>query len=58
MSAARTETLVAAGTAMQSALAGGYQLAFVSGAVLACVAALLSAVLLRAAPLSPSYKGA
>jgi EmrB/QacA subfamily drug resistance transporter len=58
LSAARTETLAAAGAAMQSALAGGYQLAFVSGAVFAGVAALLSAVLLRTAPLSPSYKGA
>ena len=58
MSAARTETLLAAGTAMQSALGGGYQLAFVFGALFAGLAALLSAVLLRAAPLSPSYKGA
>ena len=58
LSAARTEGLLASGAAMQSALTGGYQLAFVFGALFAGVAALLSAVLLRAAPLAPSYKGA
>jgi len=58
LSAARTEGLLASGAAMQSALTGGYQLAFVFGALFAGVAALLSEVLLRAAPLAPSYKGA
>lgn len=58
LSAARTETLLAAGGAMPAALTGGYQLAFVFGAVFAGIAALLSAVLLRAPRLSPSYKGA
>jgi len=58
LSAARTESLLAAGAPMQTALTGGYQLAFVFGAVFAGVAALLSAVLLRAEKLAPSYKGA
>ena len=58
LSAARTEGLLAAGAAMPAALTGGYQLAFAFGAAFAGVAALLSAVLLRAPRLSPSYKGA
>jgi len=58
MSAARTETLLGAGQTMQHALTSGYQLAFVSGAVFTGVAALLSATLLRAEKLAPSYKGA
>ena len=58
MSAARTESLLAAGAAMHSALTAGYQLAFVFGAIFAGVAALMSAVLLRPKRLSPSYKGA
>jgi EmrB/QacA subfamily drug resistance transporter len=58
ISAARTERLLAAGAAMPAALTGGYQLAFVFGALFAGVAALLSAVLLRADRLTPSYKGA
>ena len=58
LSAARTGTLAAAGAAMPVALTGGYQLAFVFGALFAGVAALLSAVLLRTPRLSPSYKGA
>jgi hypothetical protein len=57
LSAARTERLLAAGQAMERALAGGYQLAFVFGAVFAGIAALLSALLLRAEKLAPSYKG-
>ena len=52
LSAARTESLLAVGTAMPAALTGGYQLAFVFGAIFAGVAALLSAVLLRAVPQS------
>jgi EmrB/QacA subfamily drug resistance transporter len=58
VSAARSGDLLAAGAAMPTALHGGYQLAFVVGAVFAGIAALLSAVLLRAERLSPSYKGA
>ncbi|HKW36658.1 MAG TPA: MFS transporter [Burkholderiales bacterium] len=58
MSAARTESLLAAGAVMHSALTAGYQLAFVFGAIFAGVAALMSAVLLRPKRLSPSYKGA
>ena len=58
MSAARTGTLAAAGAAVPVALTGGYQLAFVFGAIFAGVAALLSAVLLKAERLTPSYKGA
>jgi hypothetical protein len=58
LSAARTESLLAVGAAMQSALAGGYQLAFMFGAVFAGIAALLSALLLRGDRLAPSYKGA
>jgi len=48
LSAARTETLLAAGAASPAALTGGYQLAFAAGAVFSALAALLSAVLLRA----------
>ncbi|HET7765656.1 MAG TPA: DHA2 family efflux MFS transporter permease subunit [Burkholderiales bacterium] len=58
LSSARTGGLLAAGAALQSALAGGYQLAFVLGAAFAGVAALLSALLLRGERLTPSYKGA
>jgi EmrB/QacA subfamily drug resistance transporter len=58
LSAGRTETLLAAGRAMRLALTGGYQLAFVFGAVFTGVAALLSALLLRGDRLAPSYKGA
>jgi EmrB/QacA subfamily drug resistance transporter len=58
LSAARTQDLLAAGVAAPAALHGGYQLAFVFGAIFAGVAALLSALLLRAERLAPSYKGA
>jgi EmrB/QacA subfamily drug resistance transporter len=58
LSAARTGTLAAAGAAMPAALTGGYQLAFVVAALFAGAAALLSAVLLNAERLTPSYKGA
>jgi EmrB/QacA subfamily drug resistance transporter len=50
LSAARTEGLLASGAATQSALTGGYQLAFVFGAVFAGLAALLSVLLLRVSP--------
>ena len=48
LAAARTESLLATGAGTPVALAGGYQLAFVVGAVFAGAAALLGAVLLRA----------
>jgi MFS family permease len=58
LSAARTGTLAATGAAMPVALTGGYQLAFVFGALFAGVAALLSALLLRGERLTPSFRGA
>jgi MFS family permease len=58
LSTARTGDLLAAGSADTIALAGGYRLAFVFGAIFAGVAALLSVLLLRAEKLAPSYKGA
>jgi hypothetical protein len=47
MAAARTGDLLAAGAGLPAALNGGYQLAFVMGALCAAVAALLAAILLR-----------
>jgi EmrB/QacA subfamily drug resistance transporter len=47
LAAARSDTLTAAGAALPVALNGGYQLAFVFGAVFATVAALLGALLMR-----------
>jgi MFS family permease len=58
ISAARTEGLTAAGAALPTALTGGYQLAFLVGAIFTGIGALLSAVLLRSERLTPSYKGA
>jgi EmrB/QacA subfamily drug resistance transporter len=58
ISAARTEGLTTAGAALPAALTGGYQLAFLVGAIFTGVGALLSAVLLRSERLAPSYKGA
>jgi MFS family permease len=48
LAAARTESLLVAGAGIPAALTGGYQLAFVVGAVFAAAAAMLGAVLLRA----------
>jgi EmrB/QacA subfamily drug resistance transporter len=48
LAAARTESLLAAGTASAAALNGGYHAAFAVGAVFAAAAALLCAVLLPA----------
>ena len=48
VAAARTESLLGAGTASPAALTGGYHLAFLIGAIFAASAALLGAVLLRA----------
>lgn len=50
---ARTEALGQAGVAPLAALNGGYQLAFLVGAVLAALAALLGALLLRPRPAPP-----
>jgi len=47
LAAARSEGLVAAGTPAAAALNGGYQLAFLVGALFALVAALLGATLMR-----------
>jgi MFS family permease len=47
VAAARSETLLAAGAASPAALTGGYQVAFVIGAIFAALAALLGALLLR-----------
>jgi hypothetical protein len=57
LAAARTESLLAAGTALTAALNGGYHAAFAVGAVFAAVAALLSAALLRAGRQAPSLHG-
>ena len=48
LAAARTESLLDAGMASPAALTGGYQLAFLIGAVFAAAAALLGILLLRA----------
>lgn len=47
---ARSDSLLQAGVAAQAALNGGYQLAFLGGAIFAGAAAVLGAVLLRAPP--------
>jgi hypothetical protein len=47
LAASRTDSLLAAGALPSAALNGGYQVAFVVGAVFAAVAGLLGAVLLR-----------
>jgi EmrB/QacA subfamily drug resistance transporter len=47
LAAARTEAVLAAGSALPAALTGGYHLAFAAGAAFAAVASLLSAALLR-----------
>ncbi len=49
---ARTESLEASGESALAALTGGYQAAFIAGAVFAAAAAVLAAVLLRAKPMS------
>jgi EmrB/QacA subfamily drug resistance transporter len=47
LAGARTGEMLSAGTALPLALNGGYQLAFIIGAIFAALAALLGAVLLR-----------
>jgi hypothetical protein len=50
LAASRTETLLASGEGQLAALTGGYHIALLVGAAFAAEAAMLSAVLLRAAP--------
>jgi EmrB/QacA subfamily drug resistance transporter len=57
LAAARTGDLLASGEAPLVALSGGYQVAFVIGAVFAAAAALLGAVLLRAGLQAPAHEG-
>ena len=47
LAASRTGDLIAGGAAVPAALNGGYQIAFVMGALFAAVAAVLGAMLLR-----------
>ena len=56
--AARTDTLTAAGEGELEALAGGYHLAFLLGALFAAAAAVLGAVLLRSPATSHEGAGA
>jgi EmrB/QacA subfamily drug resistance transporter len=49
LAASRTETLLASGESSLEALNGGYQAAFLAGALFAAVAAVVAAVFLRAA---------
>jgi len=53
LAASRTDALLAAGESELSALAGGYHLAFLVGAIFAAVAAGLGALLLRAGAYAP-----
>jgi MFS family permease len=57
LASSRTDRLEAAGEASLSALNGGYHLAFLVGAVFTAGAAVLGAVLLRAAAPSPEAEG-
>jgi EmrB/QacA subfamily drug resistance transporter len=57
LAAARTDGLLASGTATAAALSGGYQVAFLSGAAFAAAAALLGAILLRAGQPGAAYGG-
>jgi EmrB/QacA subfamily drug resistance transporter len=58
LAAARTDNLLASGDGELAALAGGYNLAFLVGAVFALTAAVLGATLLRATPaLEPAEAG-
>ncbi len=57
LAAARTESLLAAGASFAAALTGGYHAAFVVAASFAALAALLSALLLRAGRQASSLQG-
>jgi EmrB/QacA subfamily drug resistance transporter len=58
LAASRTDTLLAAGESEAAALAGGYHLAFLVGAIFAVVAASVGAVLLRSADASAAHGAA
>jgi hypothetical protein len=47
LAAARTQDLLASGAAASAALASGYRVAFVSGAIFAAIAAVIAAAFLR-----------
>jgi len=55
LAAARTDKLIASAADLSTALNDGYSLAFTAGAVFAAAAALVGAVLLRAARAAPAY---
>ncbi len=54
LAAARTGSLLAGGTPSLGALTGGYQLAFLAGAVFAALAGMAGGLLLRTSPPAPS----
>jgi EmrB/QacA subfamily drug resistance transporter len=58
LAAARSEGLVAGGTALPVALSAGYHIAFIVGAVFAAIAAVLSASLLRNGQQTSAQAGA
>ena len=58
LAAARTDTLLAAGEGSLEALNGGYQVAFLVGAIFAATAAALGAALLRVATPGSEHEGA
>jgi MFS family permease len=58
LAAARSEGLVAGGTALPVALSAGYHIAFIVGAVFAAIAAVLSASLLRNGQQASAQAGA
>jgi hypothetical protein len=55
LAASRTDTLLAAGESQASALAGGYHVAFLVGALFAFAAAALGGVLLRKGAYAGAY---
>jgi MFS family permease len=57
LAASRTETLTASGDAPLVALAGGYHIAFIVGAIFAAAAAGLGASFLRAGAYAPQHEG-
>jgi EmrB/QacA subfamily drug resistance transporter len=56
LAASRTDTLLAAGEDATEALNGGYQIAFLVGAIFAASAALIGAVLLRVTAAMPEHE--
>ena len=57
LAASRTETLTASGDSRLVALAGGYHVAFVVGAIFAAAAAGIGAAFLRAGAYAPQHEG-